>query len=107
MVDESVGARLRRAIAERGITEAEAARELRVLSQSLSNWLCGHGRPELVAMVKIQRVYGIPVEAWLTPDDLAEIALTLRLRSEAPARRRSRKARPSKTVDAQSLAHTG
>jgi transcriptional regulator with XRE-family HTH domain len=63
---DTVGTELLR---ERFLTKAEVARRVGVSHQVVSDWVAGMKRPVLEHREILQREFGIPVEAWLTPDE--------------------------------------
>jgi transcriptional regulator with XRE-family HTH domain len=63
---ETAGEQLRAWRARRGENMREVAARLRCDPSMLSHLECGSRRPRLVLAVKIQRLTGIPCEAWVS-----------------------------------------
>jgi transcriptional regulator with XRE-family HTH domain len=63
---DTVGTEL---LKERFLTKAEVARRVGVSHQVVSDWAAGMKRPAPEHREILQREFGIPVEAWLTPDE--------------------------------------
>lgn len=64
---------LRKAIQPPVVPKVEDhADRIGVTKASLYAWLAGSSRPSLDARHRIADLYGIPVRAWLTPEELGE-----------------------------------
>ena len=66
MVVDTIGTELLR---ERLMTRAKVARRVGVSPQVVCSWVSGVKRPAPEHREILQRELGIPVEAWLTPDE--------------------------------------
>lgn len=67
---DSFGAqRLREALDDprERLTQGRVAEICGVTQQAVSKWVGALGRPEVESMLAMQRVLGIPLEAWLAP----------------------------------------
>lgn len=55
----------------RFLTQAEVARRVGVSKQVVSRWVAGDTRPEPERRALLESEFGIPAEAWLTPEERA------------------------------------
>lgn len=62
----TIGAQL---LKERFLTQAEVARRVGVSKQVVSRWVAGEKRPDPERRALLEKEFGIPVEAWLEPDE--------------------------------------
>lgn len=53
------------------VTQAEVAQAIGAKQQYVSNWARGGARPEPQYREALQRVYGVPSNAWYSADELA------------------------------------
>lgn len=65
---ESGAEQLRDWMRRRGFTQADAARFLNFDAASMSNFCAGKRTPGLETALRIERLTGIPVEAWASTD---------------------------------------
>lgn len=66
---QRVGARIRRARSERGLTQAALARELRVPDNYVSNWERGVNMPSPKHLEALERALEVPAEGFLHDRD--------------------------------------
>ncbi len=65
---------LRKWMQSKGQTQAQIAASVGVRQQSVSNWLRDEARMPLSVAVRLKRLAGIPVEAWLEAAASDELA---------------------------------
>ena len=58
------GAHLLRALVSPQVPQETLASQLECTQQAVSAWANGTSKPSLERMLKLQSLYGIPVEAW-------------------------------------------
>ena len=56
-------------LTRRNLLKSEVAELLEVHKVTMSQWLSGAQSPRLVDRLAIQRLTGIPIEAWLAPEE--------------------------------------
>lgn len=59
------------------LTQERLARDLSTTQQNVSNWQTGRFRPGPLMRAKIERLYAIPQDAWLSADERESLAATL------------------------------
>jgi transcriptional regulator with XRE-family HTH domain len=62
----TIGAQL---LKERFLTQAEVARRVGVSKQVVSRWVAGEKRPDPERRALLEQAFGIPIEAWLEPEE--------------------------------------
>lgn len=55
-------------------TQAWIAARVGVTQQNVSVWLSGRCRPSVIVRMKLERLAGIPLDAWLTLEEREELA---------------------------------
>lgn len=68
MVERELGMRIRALREERGVTQADFAREVLVARQTVSNWECGRTLPDVESLKLIAGYFGITVDELLDAD---------------------------------------
>ena len=74
MDNETKGALRLRELFKPTLTQKDLADRLGVTQQAIPQWIKGTSKPDPLCRKKLERVLGIPEEAWLTDDELAAIA---------------------------------